>query len=180
MGRAIPFPLPKDDAKTERIVLAHHPAPLTMPELAAEVLEDPDDFAEGDALARAVRDLCAAGLVRMNGAVVMPTRAALHFRPPQAMIEVARRFGDNLVRCRKRAGLSQEELALRPRFTAPRSRVLERGGRCPRIDTLAKLAGALDVSADELFADRPAARLCAPRRIRGCWYDAKARMRPSQ
>jgi hypothetical protein len=61
------------------LILAHHPTHLTMPELAAEVLEDPDDFAEGDALARAVRDLGAGGLVRMNGAVVMPTRAALHF-----------------------------------------------------------------------------------------------------
>jgi hypothetical protein len=73
----------EEDAKTERTVLmrvlALHPTHLTMPELAAEVLEDPDDFAEGDALARAVRDLGAAGLVRINGVVVMPTRAALHF-----------------------------------------------------------------------------------------------------
>jgi hypothetical protein len=73
----------EEDARTERIVLmlvlALHPTHLTMPELAAEVLEDPDDFAEGDALARAVRDLGAAGLVRMNGALVMPTLAALHF-----------------------------------------------------------------------------------------------------
>lgn len=72
----------EEDARTERIVLmrvlALHPTHLTMPELAAEVLEDPDDFAEGDALARAVRDLGAAALVRMNGIVVMPTRAAVH------------------------------------------------------------------------------------------------------
>ncbi|HEX5762831.1 MAG TPA: hypothetical protein VFY04_06895 [Solirubrobacterales bacterium] len=60
-------------------VLTHHPTNLTMPELAAEILNDPDNFAEGDALARAVRDLGAAGLVRMNGVVVMPTRAAVHF-----------------------------------------------------------------------------------------------------
>lgn len=73
----------EEDARTERIVLMRvlslHPTHLTMPELAAEVLEDPDDFAEGDALARAVRDLGIAGLVRINGAVVMPTRAAVHF-----------------------------------------------------------------------------------------------------
>jgi hypothetical protein len=60
-------------------VLALHPTHLTLPELAREVCEDPDDFAEGDALARAVRDLAAAGLLRMNGLVVMPTRAAIHF-----------------------------------------------------------------------------------------------------
>lgn len=82
-GSDEPITPAEEDAKTERAVLSRvlalHPTHLTMPELAAEVLEDPDDFAEGDALARAVRDLGAAGLVRMNGIVVMPTRAALHF-----------------------------------------------------------------------------------------------------
>lgn len=72
-----------EDRRDQRIVLmqvlALHPTHLTMPELASEVLEDPDDFAEGDALARAVRDLGAAGLLRMNGAHVVPTRAALLF-----------------------------------------------------------------------------------------------------
>jgi hypothetical protein len=71
------------DARDQRVVLtrvlALHPSHLSLPELAAEVCEDPSDFTEGDALARAVRDLAAAGLVRMNGIVVMPTRAALHF-----------------------------------------------------------------------------------------------------
>jgi hypothetical protein len=62
-----------------RHVLALHPTHLTLPELAREVCEDPDDFSEGDALARAVRDLGAAGLLRMNGIYVVPTRAALHF-----------------------------------------------------------------------------------------------------
>lgn len=113
-GSRDPLSPADEDTKTERSVLmqvlAQHPTYLTMSELAAAVLEDPDDFAEGDALARAVRDLGAAGLVRMNGALVMPTRAALHFRPPAAMIEIAKRFGDNLVRCRKRVGVSQEEL----------------------------------------------------------------------
>lgn len=62
-----------------RRVLALHPTHLTLPELAAEVCDDPDDFAEGDALARAVRDLAAAGLLRMNGVVVMATRPAIYF-----------------------------------------------------------------------------------------------------
>lgn len=37
------------------------------------------------------------------------------------MIEVARRFGENLVRIRERTGMSQEEVAGGLRFTAPRS-----------------------------------------------------------
>jgi hypothetical protein len=72
----------EEDARTERRVLTrvlhHHPTRLTMPELAREVCEDPDDFGEGDALARAVRDLTAAGLLRMEGAAVVPTLAAIH------------------------------------------------------------------------------------------------------
>lgn len=76
--------LPADeDRQWQRIVLMHvlalHPTYLAFPELAAEVSENPDDFTEGDALARAVRDLAAAGLLRMNGVAIMPTRAALHF-----------------------------------------------------------------------------------------------------
>lgn len=72
----------EEDAKVERAVLArvldHHPTRLTMPELAREVCEDPDDFGEGDALARAVRDLTAAGLLRMEGVAVVPTLAVVH------------------------------------------------------------------------------------------------------
>jgi hypothetical protein len=69
----------RDQATVLRRVLALHPTSLTFPELAAEVCEDPDDFKEGDALARAVRDLAAAGLLRMNGVLLVPTQAALHF-----------------------------------------------------------------------------------------------------
>lgn len=82
-GSAHPPTPAEEDAKIQRIVLmvvlAHHPTHLTVPELAAEIVDNPDDFGEGDALARAVRDLGAAGLVRMVGTVVMPTRAAVHF-----------------------------------------------------------------------------------------------------
>lgn len=73
----------REDARCQRVVLTHvlalHPTHLPLPELAQEVCEDPDDFSEGDALARAVRDLGVAGLLRMNGIYVVPTRAALHF-----------------------------------------------------------------------------------------------------
>ena len=67
------------------------------------------------------------------------------------VVEVARCFGDNLVRCRKRVGLSQEELGFRASIHRTQVGILERGARCPRIDTLVKLAGALDVSVDELL-----------------------------
>lgn len=67
------------------------------------------------------------------------------------MIEIARRFGDNLVRCRKQVGVSQEELGFLASLHRTQIGNLERGGHCPRIDTLVKLIGALGVSADELL-----------------------------
>jgi transcriptional regulator with XRE-family HTH domain len=67
------------------------------------------------------------------------------------VVEVAKRFGGNLVRCRKRAGLSQEELGFRASLHRTQIGVLERGARLPRIDTLIKLAGALEVSPDDLL-----------------------------
>jgi transcriptional regulator with XRE-family HTH domain len=67
------------------------------------------------------------------------------------VLEVARRFGENLARCRERAGLSQEELGLRASIHRTEIGVLERGARCPRIDTLVKLTGALGVAPDDLL-----------------------------
>ncbi len=82
-GSGDPLTPAQEDERTERAVLRHvlslHPIHLTFPELAAEVCEDPEDFAEGDALARAVRDLTAVGLLRSNGVLVMPTRSAVYF-----------------------------------------------------------------------------------------------------
>lgn len=65
---------------------------------------------------------------------------------------VAERFGKNLVRCRRRAGISQEELGFRGDLHRTEIGMLERGLRLARIDTLIKLAGALEVSTDELLA----------------------------
>lgn len=59
---------------------------------------------------------------------------------------VARRFGANLAQARKGAGISQEELGVRAGTHRTEIGILERGVRCPRIDTLVKLAGALSVS----------------------------------
>jgi transcriptional regulator with XRE-family HTH domain len=63
---------------------------------------------------------------------------------------LARRFGANLARERKRAGLSQEEVGYRASLHRTEIGLLERGERTPRIDTALKLAGALEVGVDEL------------------------------
>lgn len=68
------------------------------------------------------------------------------------MIDVAARFGDNLARHRKRADLSQEELALRASLHRTEISNLERGLRLPRVDTLVKLKSCPEVSADDLLA----------------------------
>lgn len=66
-------------------------------------------------------------------------------------MNVAERFGDNLRRCRKLADLSQEEVGRRAGMNRTQVAAAERGERLPRIDTLMKLAGALEVSPDELL-----------------------------
>jgi len=69
-----------------------------------------------------------------------------------APVDIAARFGDNLVRCRKRADLSQDELSVRASVHRTEISQLERGLRVARIDTLVKLKASLGVSADELLA----------------------------
>jgi transcriptional regulator with XRE-family HTH domain len=65
---------------------------------------------------------------------------------------VAAQFGRNLARCRKRAGLSQEELGYRAGLHRTEIGLLERGERTPRADTIVKLAGAVSVPVSDLFA----------------------------
>lgn len=65
---------------------------------------------------------------------------------------IARCFGSNLRRCRKRAGLSQEVVALRASLHRTEIRLLERGERTPRLDTALKLASAVEAELDELIA----------------------------
>jgi hypothetical protein len=66
----------RDDEGTQRAVLAlvlhEHPALLGLSEVEREV-------DQGDATQRAVRDLVGAGLLRREGASVLPTLAALRF-----------------------------------------------------------------------------------------------------
>lgn len=64
---------------------------------------------------------------------------------------VAERFGTNLVRVRKRAGISQEQLGLLASLHRTEIGHLERGERLARIDTLVKLAGALRVEPCDLL-----------------------------
>jgi XRE family transcriptional regulator, regulator of sulfur utilization len=66
-------------------------------------------------------------------------------------MDVAGRFAKNLVRCRERAGLSQEELGVRASIHRTAVGDLERGERLARIDTLVKLAGALSIPAGDLL-----------------------------
>lgn len=66
-------------------------------------------------------------------------------------MNVGERFGQNLARQRKRAGLSQEALGERAGLHRTEIGLLERGARVPRIDTLIKLATALCVGPDELL-----------------------------
>ena len=67
-------------------------------------------------------------------------------------LDFATRFGQNLARCRERAGLSQEELGMRAELHRTAVGQLERGQRIARADTLVKLAGSLAISPDELLA----------------------------
>lgn len=67
------------------------------------------------------------------------------------MNPLAVRFGKNLLRCRRQAGLSQEAVAIRASLHRTEIGLLERGERLPRIDTCVKLAGAVGVEAEALL-----------------------------
>jgi transcriptional regulator with XRE-family HTH domain len=84
----------------------------------------------------------------MQEPVPAPSNPAGRKMPP---VDIAAHFGDNLVRCRKRAGISQDELSIRASVHRTEISQLERGLRVARIDTLVKLAVSLEVSPDELL-----------------------------
>lgn len=67
-------------------------------------------------------------------------------------MKVERQFAANLRACRKQAGLSQEALGFRAELHRTEIGLLERGARVPRIDTLIKLATALEVGTNDLIA----------------------------
>jgi transcriptional regulator with XRE-family HTH domain len=65
-------------------------------------------------------------------------------------MEISGRFARNLFELRRAADLSQEELAFRATIHRTQISLMESGGRLPRLDTLVKLAGALECSVAEL------------------------------
>ncbi len=65
---------------------------------------------------------------------------------------IARCFSENLLSARRRSGLSQEELGYRANLHRTEVGLLERGARLPQIDTVLKLAGALEVKPEILLA----------------------------
>lgn len=67
-------------------------------------------------------------------------------------MDIAAQFGDNLVRARKSADMSQDELSIRASVHRTEISQLERGLRIARIDTLAKLCASLEVEPGELMA----------------------------
>jgi len=72
-----------EDESVESAVLRQlldlHPTRLTLEELLREVSGGDRDFAEHDAIKRAVRELTAVGLLHQGEEFVVPTRAALRF-----------------------------------------------------------------------------------------------------
>jgi transcriptional regulator with XRE-family HTH domain len=74
--------------------------------------------------------------------------------PPRLSPEptLRERFGRNLWRSRRRAGLSQGELATLVGLSRPHISVLERGVDLPRLDTILRLAAATSVSVCALLA----------------------------
>lgn len=66
-------------------------------------------------------------------------------------MDIAARFGNNLIRQRHAAELSQEELANRAEIHRTAISKFEKGERLPRLDTLVKLAGSLMTTPEQLL-----------------------------
>jgi transcriptional regulator with XRE-family HTH domain len=67
-------------------------------------------------------------------------------------VELGWRFGQNLVELRGRVGLSQIGTAERAGLNRTEINLLEHGRRVPRLDTIVKLAGAVEVEPCALLA----------------------------
>ena len=81
--RRIPPNTESEDRLVQRAVLtltlAEHPVQLTLDDLGRELSDEPGDFAQRDAIERAVRDLVGVGLLHRHDEFVLPTRAATYF-----------------------------------------------------------------------------------------------------
>jgi hypothetical protein len=71
------------DLHDQGVVLIHvltiYPTQLRLLELVREITAGSADFAEGDRVERAVRDLVGVGLLFRGDGLVLPTRAGLRF-----------------------------------------------------------------------------------------------------
>lgn len=79
--------------------------------------------------------------------------------------EVKARFGINLRERRRHLGISQHELSLRAETHMTAVSALELGQRLPRVDTVIRMAGALEATPNELIEGivwTPAERILAP------------------
>jgi hypothetical protein len=61
------------------LVLAEHPAQLTLPDISREIGGEDAGFADTDAIERAVRDLIGVGLLHHSDTLIAASRAALRF-----------------------------------------------------------------------------------------------------
>jgi hypothetical protein len=72
-----------EDRKVESaalaFLLAEYPNQLTIPEVSWSLNPRSEEFAEGDAVERAVRQLVGADLLHCREGFVVPTRAALYY-----------------------------------------------------------------------------------------------------
>ena len=64
-------------------------------------------------------------------------------------MDASERFGENLLRIRQARKLSQENLAERAGIHRTQISLLESGRRQPLLETVVRLAGALDVPVDD-------------------------------
>lgn len=76
-------------------------------------------------------------------------------------MDIGRRFGANLNQARRASGLSQERLAGVAGMHRTEIGLLERGRRVPRIDTVAKLARALQIGPGSFWSESP--QITSPR-----------------
>ena len=67
-------------------------------------------------------------------------------------VDLKLRVANAIKQQRSALGISQEELSVRASLHRTEVSQIERGLRLCRVDTLIKLIGSLEVSADELFA----------------------------
>lgn len=141
-------------------ILVLHPAQLTILELALRAEAD-RQVAGQDAVERAVRELSRDGLVKLRLSAdcsqpgCYPLRGASWGRlmslRPGGVRDLKGVLGENLARCRRRTGLSQEEVAWRASLHRTEISQLERGLRLARADTILKLASALEIPVADLF-----------------------------